>query len=77
MINLKEDINLHLSMYIIFIECEFISDKISLGLETSDVSYISEEEFENLNISLVRNSIDDLKVLYNYYKNPSEKTLFD
>ncbi|CEK40116.1 hypothetical protein [Paraclostridium sordellii] len=64
-------------MYIIFIECEFISDKISLGLETSDVSYISEEEFENLNISLVRNSIDDLKVLYNYYKNPSEKTLFD
>lgn len=41
------------------------------------MSYISEEEFENLNISLVRNSIDELKMLYNYYTNPSEKTLFD
>ncbi|WP_265341250.1 NUDIX hydrolase [Clostridioides difficile] len=64
-------------VYKFFIECEFISGKISPGLETSDVAYISEEEFENLNISLARNSIDDLKMLYNYYKNPSEKTLFD
>lgn len=64
-------------VYKFFIECEFISGEISPGLETSDVAYISEEEFENLNISLARNSIDDLKMLYNYYKNPSEKTLFD
>lgn len=64
-------------VYKFFIECEFISGYISSGVETSDVKYIAFNEIDDLKISLARNSLEDLHMLFNHYRNPNQKTLFD
>jgi len=64
-------------VYKIFIECEYISGEISTGVETSDVDYFSKEELDKMKISIARNSVEDLYMIFGYYKNPDMKTLFD
>lgn len=64
-------------VYKFFILCQADSEKVSTGIETSDVAFFTEAEVEQLAISVQRNRLADLKELFAFYRNPWQTTQFD
>lgn len=62
-------------VYKIFIGCEMQDNKISIGSETSDVAWFSENNIPEL--STPRNTIDQIKMMFKYHRGEINEVYFD
>ncbi|MCG7343183.1 NUDIX hydrolase [Sporosarcina sp. ACRSL] len=61
--------------YKIFILCEIIGGEPAVGMETTQVEFFSENNLPLL--STKRNTESQIKMLFEYLKNPDKETIFD
>jgi ADP-ribose pyrophosphatase YjhB (NUDIX family) len=61
--------------YKIFIQCEVIGEQARNGLETKGVNFYNEENLPTL--SLGRNTDTQIKMLFEFLRNPNKDTIFD
>lgn len=61
--------------YKVFIQCEIIGGEASLGMETKGIDFFSEDDLPDL--SLNRNTITQIKRLFEFLRNPEKPALFD
>ncbi|WP_339235890.1 NUDIX hydrolase [Oceanobacillus sp. FSL W7-1281] len=61
--------------YKLFIQCEIISGKASLGMETKGNDFFAEDNLPNL--SLNRNTETQIKRLFEFLRDPEKPALFD
>lgn len=61
--------------YKIFIQCELIGGQAETGIETKDVQFFSENNLPKL--STGRNTENQIKMLFDFYRNPSKLTIVD
>ena len=61
--------------YKVFILCEIVGGEESVGVETKDVGFFSEDHLPPL--SKNRNVESQLKLLFEYLQNPSKDVIFD
>ncbi|MGP4108549.1 NUDIX hydrolase [Virgibacillus sp. L01] len=61
--------------YKIFIQCELIGGQAEIGIETKDVRFFSENNLPKL--STGRNTETQIKMLFDYLRNPSKLSLVD
>ncbi len=61
--------------YKIFIQCQVIGGRATLGLETKDIGFFSEHSLPSL--STGRNTESQIKMLFTYLRNPSLEPHFD
>lgn len=65
-------------VYKFFIYCEADSFDVSTGLETSAVSFYKQEQLtEGFNLSLERNTFEDIRDAFDYHANRWNETKFD
>ena len=65
-------------VYKFFIYCEADSFAVSTGLETSAVSFFKKEDLtEGVELSLERNTFEDIKDAFDYHTNRWNETRFD
>ena len=61
--------------YKLFIQCEIIDGHARNGLETKGVHFYHEDNLPNL--SLGRNTDAQIKILFEFLRNPHKDTIFD
>ena len=61
--------------YKIFILCEIIGGEATLGIETNNIQFFSENHLPQL--SSHRNTESQIKLLFEFLRNPEKQTLFD
>lgn len=75
---IKKNIN-HLHrlthVYKIFIGCEIIGGEKKTSIETEEVEFFGENELPNL--SIARNTEDQIKEMFAYMKDPQKEKLID
>lgn len=62
-------------VYKLFIQCELIGGKAASGVETSDVGFFNEDGLPEL--SLDRNTPEQLQQMFGYLRNPAKEVWFD
>ncbi len=62
-------------VYKIFIECELIGGTPETGLETNQVAFFSKENIPDL--SVARNTLSQIKMLFDYKRNPIKDVILD
>lgn len=62
-------------VYKIFIQCEIIGGQPVKGIETSEVKFFAENELPPL--SIARNTLSQIELVFNYLKNPQKAVYFD
>lgn len=62
-------------VYKMFIQCELIGGEAAGGVETSEVGFFSENNLPEL--SLERNTKEQLQQMFEYLRNPSKEVWFD
>ncbi|HAM79699.1 NUDIX hydrolase [Ornithinibacillus bavariensis] len=62
-------------VYKIFIQCKIIGGHPKIGLETSQIGFFSEEDIPEL--SEGRNTITQIKMLFNFLRWPNKEVFFD
>lgn len=62
-------------VYKIFIECELVGGTAKTGIETNQVSFFSEENLPD--VSEARNTMSQIKMLFDYKRNPMNKAILD
>jgi ADP-ribose pyrophosphatase YjhB (NUDIX family) len=62
-------------VYKMFILCEVIGGQLEIGIETEQTGYFAEEELPEL--SRDRNTIEQIKTLFQMMKNPAAEIMFD
>jgi ADP-ribose pyrophosphatase YjhB (NUDIX family) len=62
-------------VYKMFIRCEIVGGAAAAGLETSDVRFFAEHELPEL--SAERNTASQLRLMFEYERNPDKPTLCD
>ncbi|WP_093134673.1 NUDIX hydrolase [Salinibacillus kushneri] len=61
--------------YKIFIQCELTGGQAETGIETKDVRFFSESNLPKL--STGRNTQDQIKMLFAFFRNPNKEPIFD
>lgn len=61
--------------YKIFILCEIIGGKPTLGIETNNIQFFSEDSLPELSTN--RNTESQIKMLFEFLRNPEKETIFD
>ena len=61
--------------YKIFILCEIVGGEATLGIETNNIEFFSENDFPEL--SITRNSASQIHMLFEFLHNPEKETVFD
>lgn len=61
--------------YKIFILCEIIGGKATIGIETNNIQFFSEQNLPQLSTN--RNTESQIKTLFEFLRNPEKETLFD
>ncbi|CDQ41208.1 MULTISPECIES: NUDIX hydrolase [Virgibacillus] len=61
--------------YKIFIQCEIVGGSQQIGIETNDIAFFSENHLPNL--SLRRNTQEQIHMLFEFYRNPNKSTVID
>ncbi|CQR48321.1 hypothetical protein BN1058_02688 [Paraliobacillus sp. PM-2] len=61
--------------YKLFIYCDIVDGHARTGVETNDVQFFQESHLPNL--SLKRNTEAQIKMMFDFMKNPSKQTIFD
>ncbi|MGG3573480.1 NUDIX hydrolase [Bacillus gobiensis] len=61
--------------YKIFIQCELIGGSPSMGVETNDVQFFSESNLPELSIN--RNTESQIKLLFEFLRNPQKEAIVD
>jgi ADP-ribose pyrophosphatase YjhB (NUDIX family) len=61
--------------YKLFIQCEIIGGQARSGLETKGISFYSENQLPPL--SLGRNTESQIKMLFEFLRNPNKEAIFD
>ncbi|PLR75785.1 ADP-ribose pyrophosphatase [Bacillus sp. V3-13] len=61
--------------YKMFIQCELIGGQARIGVETTGIDFFPEDKLPN--ISVKRNTESQLKMLFDFLKNPKKDTVFD
>lgn len=64
-------------IYKIFIQCEVLSGEISTGLETEDVAFFNLQQIEDLSLLSRRNTLEQIKLMFEYRFNPNKEAYFD
>ena len=65
-------------VYKLFFYCETDDYTTSTGVETSDINFFAKEDIEKLpNLSLGRNTLEDLLEAFDFHENPREGAKFD
>ena len=64
-----------LHVYKLFILCDIIGGSAEPGMETSEVAFFSRDEIPDLSVE--RNTIDQIHFLFDHEQNPEAPTLFD
>jgi len=59
----------------LFILCEIVGGKAAEGLETSEVSFFAEDQLPEL--SLERNTVEQIKTMFQYLQNPDKPVILD
>ncbi|MED0672284.1 NUDIX hydrolase [Aneurinibacillus aneurinilyticus] len=62
-------------VYKMFIQCEIIGGQAKEGIETSAVGFFDENELPKLSVE--RNTDSQIKMLFEYLRNPSKKVEYD
>lgn len=62
-------------VYKIYLLCEKLDDTISVGSETCDVGWFKENELPEL--STPRNTVDQIKMMFQYHRGEISETYFD
>ena len=62
-------------VYKIFLLCTKLNDNISVGSETSDVSWFDEQNLPEL--STPRNTVDQIKLMFQYHRGEKTEPCFD
>jgi ADP-ribose pyrophosphatase YjhB (NUDIX family) len=62
-------------VYKMFIRCEIVGGAAAAGLETSDVRFFAEHELPKLSVE--RNTASQLRLMFEYERNPDKPTLCD
>jgi len=62
-------------IYKLFILCEIVGGKAAEGLETSEVSFFAEDQLPEL--SLERNTVEQIKTMFQYLQNPDKPVILD
>ena len=61
--------------YKIFILCEIIGGEATIGIETNNIQFFSENNLPQLSTN--RNTESQIKTLFEFLRNPEKETLFD
>lgn len=61
--------------YKIFIQCELTGGQAETGLETKDVRFLSENSLPKL--SMGRNTQHQIKMLFDFLRNPNKESIVD
>lgn len=61
--------------YKVFIQCEIVGGERSSGIETNDVAFFHENALPE--ISIKRNTKEQIKMLFEFYINPSKQAIVD
>ncbi|PLR84460.1 ADP-ribose pyrophosphatase [Bacillus canaveralius] len=61
--------------YKMFIQCEIVGGTASIGVETSGIDFFPEHKLPS--ISVKRNTESQLKMLFDFLRNPHRETMFD
>ncbi|MBS4205785.1 NUDIX hydrolase [Lederbergia citrea] len=61
--------------YKLFIHCEIIGGEASIGVETNDVQFFSEQYLPKLSTN--RNTESQIKMLFEFMRNPNKEPLLD
>ncbi len=61
--------------YKIFIQCEAVAGQLSAGVETSEAAFFQEDKLPELSLS--RNTKQQIQLMFEYKRNPNKPTLFD
>ncbi|WP_107839334.1 NUDIX hydrolase [Metasolibacillus meyeri] len=64
-------------IYKIFIQCAIVSGETSTGLETEDVAFFNLQQIEDLRLSNRRNTLEQIKLMFEYGFNPHKEVYFD
>ncbi|WP_042475647.1 NUDIX hydrolase [Bacillus ndiopicus] len=64
-------------IYKIFIQCNIVSGEICSGLETDDVAFFELPQIETLSLSSRRNTLEQIKLMFEYQSNPNKEVYFD
>ncbi|AZK49193.1 NUDIX hydrolase [Paenibacillus lentus] len=62
-------------IYKIFIQCEIVGGEAAAGLETNDVAFFAENRLPQL--SLQRNTEEQIKMMFGFQRNPDQPTMVD
>ncbi|MBU9722738.1 MULTISPECIES: NUDIX hydrolase [Bacillaceae] len=61
--------------YKLFIQCNIVGGEAMSGVETYDIDFFSENNLPKL--SLGRNTVSQIKMLFEFLKDPRKETIFD
>lgn len=64
-------------IYKIFIKCEILGGEICTGLETTDVEFFDLYQIKSLDLSIKRNTFEQIKMMFDYQDNPHKDVYFD
>ena len=62
-------------IYKFFIECKIVGGKATTGLETSEVDFFDEHALPDL--SLERNTLKQIKLMFEFLRDPEKKVIID
>lgn len=62
-------------VYKLFIMCEIVGGNLAAGMETSEVGFFERNELPELSVE--RNTVSQIKVMFEYFNDPSKEVMFD
>lgn len=61
--------------YKFFIQCEIIDGQAKTGIETNDIGFFSEKNLPQLSVK--RNTMSQIKMMFEFLRNPNKETILD